>query len=171
MKKLKMGEDDHTQDITPTTQDTPTNSDTHANSREILHDKRTFLLHQGAEAKVYKLLFSTLPTEILPNFPTELLSHPPQYIVRKERLQKLWRHPILDTKLRKTRLKQEFNCMQKAFKAKLPVPQPYYIDKNSHFLYMEYIHGLTLKAAFRNWSIETSILVSIDILIVNYYFL
>jgi Kae1-associated kinase Bud32 len=120
------------------------------------HDSvEDILLYQGAEAKVYKMAISNLPEDIISKLPVEGPQH--LALVRKERLQKLWRHPVLDAKLRKSRLKQEFNCLQKAFQANLPVPQPFYINKVTHMLYMEYIQGCTLKTALSQWPIETSI--------------
>ena len=123
-----------------------------------LEEPLEILLHQGAEAKVYKVVHTALPPQVLQALASTTAVKDSTVLVRKERLLKSWRHPILDARLNKTRLKQEFNCLLKAKNAGIPVPTPIYMDMPSHFLFMEFIDGITLKNGLNIWTKEESIL-------------
>lgn len=103
------------------------------------------LIYQGAEARVYKL-------KVISD--TSKGSH--DWIIRKERLAKTWRHPTLDASLRKSRLKQEILCLTKAKQAGIIVPNLISIDKDQFYLHMEFIEGVTLKVAIEKWNAELS---------------
>lgn len=66
--------------------------------------------------------------------------------VRKERVPKRYRHPVLDQKLRMRRLAQEARVLLRLRKACVPVPAVYDVDTRRITLIMQYMHGITLKA-------------------------
>lgn len=86
------------------------------------------LLSEGAEAKVWRSLYMTKKSVV------------------KQRMQKAYRVPELDTKLNKTRLLQEARCIAKCKKVGVPVPDIYMVDTVNFKLHMEFIDGHTLKS-------------------------
>jgi TP53 regulating kinase-like protein len=96
------------------------------------------LIKQGAEAKVYKIQWKE------------------DWIVEKERIAKPWRHPVLDQKLRKQRLKQEMNSLVKAHQGGISVPKVVHVDRNNSSLYLEFISGSTLRSILESniWSLD-----------------
>lgn len=68
----------------------------------------------------------------------------------KERFHKRYRHPTLETKLTAQRLKQEVRSMLRARKLGVPTPVVYYVDQDTATIYMQRVHGHSLKAALHN---------------------
>lgn len=66
--------------------------------------------------------------------------------VRKERLQKQYRHPELDKRLRTRRLNQEVRILARLHKAGIPVPAIYDVDLRRCTFIMQAVTGTTLKA-------------------------
>lgn len=66
--------------------------------------------------------------------------------VRKDRLQKHYRHPELDKRLRSRRLNQEVRVLLRLRKAGVAVPALYDVDIRRYTFMMQLIHGVTLKA-------------------------
>ncbi|KAM6979960.1 EKC/KEOPS complex subunit TP53RK [Aplochiton taeniatus] len=81
------------------------------------------LLKQGAEARVYRAMFLGKPTIV------------------KERFPKLYRHPILDEKLTHRRTVQEVRAILRCRKAGISAPVVYFVDYNSHAIFLEDIVG------------------------------
>lgn len=79
----------------------------------------TVLLQQGAEAKI---------------FSSTLLSKP---VIVKERFKKTYRHPNLDERLTHRRTSQEVRSMARCRKAGISTPIVYFVDYNTHKIYME----------------------------------
>ncbi|KAJ2490677.1 serine/threonine-protein kinase bud32 [Coemansia sp. RSA 2050] len=86
------------------------------------------LIRQGAEARVYK----TTMTD-------------GRVVVAKQRFSKSYRHPDLDAKLTRGRLNQEARSLKRCKEHGICVPEVVRVDKNSATLFIEFIHGLTLK--------------------------
>lgn len=99
------------------------------------------LLKQGAESKVYKIILDS------------------KCIIEKERIAKPWRHPILDDKLRKQRMKQEMTCLLKAANGGVAVPELLYVDKSTFSIYIEFIEGSTLRSVLESgiWTVKQTI--------------
>ena len=121
--------------------------------------EETLLLSQGAEAKVF--LFRTKPNasqragKRLNKLPLEpALENFPA--VMKHRFIKSWRHSALDLRLRKSRHKQEVGCMTKACEEGLPVPRILAQDPGEMIIWVEYIHGETLKSALVSGSVTSA---------------
>ncbi|MBI5001519.1 MAG: Kae1-associated serine/threonine protein kinase [Euryarchaeota archaeon] len=68
-------------------------------------------------------------------------------VVRKHRVPKGYRHPVLDEKLRKARLRMEARLMSGARRLGVSVPIIYDIDVGSNALVMEFIDGPQAKEA------------------------
>lgn len=66
--------------------------------------------------------------------------------VRKERLQKHYRHPDLDKRLRSRRLNQEVRVLSRLHKVGVPVPAIYDVDLRRCTFLMQAVAGTTLKA-------------------------
>uniref|UniRef100_A0A8R1DK52 non-specific serine/threonine protein kinase n=1 Tax=Caenorhabditis japonica TaxID=281687 RepID=A0A8R1DK52_CAEJA len=86
------------------------------------------MIYQGAEAKVTKCQWLGKPCMI------------------KERLSKGYRHPTLNSRLNKLRLKQEIRGMYKARELGIETPAVYFIDTDRELVVMEWIDGPTAKA-------------------------
>lgn len=85
------------------------------------------IFKQGAEARLYKYkLFGN-------------------NVIVKERFCKKYRHPQLDLKLTHKRTLQEARAMLKCHKAGIKTPLPYFVDYETHKIYMEEINGFTLR--------------------------
>jgi TP53 regulating kinase-like protein len=85
------------------------------------------LIQQGAEARIYKGTFLSLPCII------------------KQRFPKAYRHPLLDQKLLSRRHTQEARSILRCSKVGIDVPTLYHVDSTSHTLIMEHIAGHTVK--------------------------
>eukprot|EP01080_Neovahlkampfia_damariscottae_P002071 gene2071-1943_t len=85
------------------------------------------LINQGAEARIYATNFLGKETII------------------KERFSKKYRHPILDQKLTQSRVSQESKNIVKCQELGLPVPTVYHVDLKEAKIYMEHVHGITVK--------------------------
>ncbi|KAM7402771.1 hypothetical protein PAMP_017982 [Pampus punctatissimus] len=81
------------------------------------------LLKQGAEARVYRAQFLGKPTIV------------------KERFQKRYRHPVLDEKLTHRRTVQEVRSILRCRRAGISAPVVYFVDYNSHCIFLEEITG------------------------------
>ncbi|XP_077982991.1 EKC/KEOPS complex subunit Tp53rkb-like [Glandiceps talaboti] len=81
------------------------------------------LIKQGAEARVYSSTFMGRPAII------------------KERFKKKYRHPSLDKKLTHRRTTREVSCILRCRKAGLCTPTVYFVDYESHKIYMENIEN------------------------------
>jgi len=97
------------------------------------------LLAQGAEARVY------LAPGVVPG---DALS------IVKERFEKKYRHPELDSKLTKQRFNGEVRAMVKAARAGVDIPRLDFVDRNLKRIVMEYVHGRTMKAFFDDPIVE-----------------
>nr|WCZ58458.1 EKC/KEOPS complex subunit TP53RK [Andalucia godoyi] len=85
------------------------------------------LIAQGAEGRVYECLFLGRPCII------------------KQRFSKRYRHPLLDSRITQRRLQQECRMFVRCQKAGIDVPAVYFVDEPKTAIFMERIHGLTLK--------------------------
>jgi len=67
--------------------------------------------------------------------------------LKKIRLPKTYRHPILDLKLRKSRNKREFKVLNKLLELKINAPKPFEIIENKEEISftMQYLKGNVLK--------------------------
>jgi len=83
--------------------------------------KNFVLLRQGAEARLYTGTFLG------------------QKSVVKERFSKKYRHPQLDDRLTKERLKGEVRSLMRCKLANIRTPTIYYVDMNNGLLVMEYL--------------------------------
>ncbi|KAI5369307.1 Putative tyrosine-protein kinase, active [Septoria linicola] len=91
------------------------------------------LITQGAEALVYKTSFLT----------------PCQPAALKIRPKKTWRHPTLDKRLTKQRITAEAGVLVKCRKEGVPVPAVLGLDWEKGWTAVEWIEGVTVKAAIR----------------------
>ncbi|MGQ9542921.1 MAG: Kae1-associated kinase Bud32 [Candidatus Bathyarchaeia archaeon] len=66
-------------------------------------------------------------------------------VVIKRRVQKAYRNPILDSKLRTSRTVREAENMHEAKRVSVPTPTIYLVDKDNATLIMEYIEGVRAK--------------------------
>lgn len=87
------------------------------------------LVFQGAESKVYEVMFLGKPTIV------------------KHRFSKKYRLSELDEKLTQSRVRQEARSMLRARKEGILTPVVYLVDTNSNCLYMEKIVGRTVREA------------------------
>ena len=85
------------------------------------------LIKQGAEARVYSCKFLGRDTIV------------------KERFSKKYRHPTLDQRINQKRLAQESKNMVKARQLGIDTPTLYHVDSSSGEIYMEHVHGITVK--------------------------
>lgn len=91
------------------------------------------LLKQGAEARVYKQTFLSKPSIV------------------KQRFKKTYRHPVLDNKLTHRRTLQEARSMVRCRKAGIRTPLVYFIDYETHSIYMEEIvNSITVRDFINN---------------------
>ncbi len=88
------------------------------------------LISQGAEARVYKIVYNGKPA------------------IRKERFPKLYRHPDLEAKLTRQRFNQEVRCSAKAQKLGLLTPTVLHADDQTHSIIMEFVDGEPLRRYF-----------------------
>jgi Kae1-associated kinase Bud32 len=68
----------------------------------------------------------------------------------KERVQKKYRIPEFDVKIRKNRTSREGRILEKAFKAGINVPAVYGVDEKSFSITMEFVDGTLLKDIFES---------------------
>jgi len=85
--------------------------------------KDFILLRQGAEAKIYTGSFLG------------------QKSIVKERFSKKYRHPQLDDRITKERLKGEIRSLMRCKLANIRTPTIYYVDMNNGILVMEYLES------------------------------
>lgn len=100
---------------------------------EILIDKMPLekqLIFQGAEAKLYKLVYNNM------------------LAIEKFRFEKKYRHPDLDYQTRKHRTKSEYKALQIASKNNINAPKPLYVDDCR--IIMSYVDGCTLTELYLN---------------------
>ena len=71
-------------------------------------------------------------------------------VIVKERFQKLYRHPTLDSKLTSQRLRQEVRSMLRARKLGVPAPVVYHVDQDTSSIYMQRVPGHSLKAILQS---------------------
>jgi len=83
------------------------------------------LLRQGAEAKIYTGTFLG------------------QKSIVKERFSKKYRHPQLDERLTKERLKGEIRSLMRCKMANIRTPTIYFVDMNNGLFVMEYLDSAT----------------------------
>lgn len=83
------------------------------------------LLRQGAEAKIYTGTFLG------------------QKSIVKERFSKKYRHPQLDERLTKERLKGEIRSLMRCKLANIRTPTIYFVDMNNGLFVMEYLDSAT----------------------------
>ncbi|XP_014227941.1 TP53-regulating kinase [Trichogramma pretiosum] len=88
------------------------------------------LIAQGAEARLYKGTYLG------------------KSVLIKERFEKKYRHPTLDTRLTKERIKAEARALVKAKSAGVATPTIYLVDYNRRSIFMEYIENSTTLKAF-----------------------
>ncbi|PAV89584.1 hypothetical protein WR25_18089 [Diploscapter pachys] len=70
--------------------------------------------------------------------------------VLKKRHPKPYRHPTMDSKLNKARLKAELKGIMKARSLGVPTPTVYFVNDNENYIIMERIEGSTAKAWIEN---------------------
>jgi len=63
----------------------------------------------------------------------------------KERIEKKYRIPELDMRLRRIRTQREAKLLENALKAGVAVPRVYKTDMRNYKIYMEYLRGIPLK--------------------------
>lgn len=86
------------------------------------------LIHQGAEAKLYRG------------------SYLGKTAIVKQRFEKKYRHPDINQHLTKERMKAECRAIVRCKSAGILTPTLYYIDFKKHSIYMEYFkHSITVK--------------------------
>ncbi|XP_004348295.2 protein serine/threonine kinase [Capsaspora owczarzaki ATCC 30864] len=116
----------------------PANPTTAAPTLSATTSDGRVLISQGAEARVYSVLRS------LPGHPE------PRRAILKQRFKKNYRHPSLDKSLTRSRIRAEARCLTK-FKETpaegVNVPELYHVDFDQSAIYLEYIPGITVKAA------------------------
>ncbi|NXW45943.1 PRPK protein, partial [Nyctiprogne leucopyga] len=81
------------------------------------------LVHQGAEARVYRGLFLGRPT------------------VAKLRIPKRYRHPALEERLSRRRMAQEARSLLRCRRTGIPAPVVYFVDYATNSIYLEDIVG------------------------------
>jgi Kae1-associated kinase Bud32 len=101
------------------------------------HNMAKKLLAEGAEAKIY---------------------HKDNVII-KERIKKSYRHPEIDTKIRRLRNKHEAKILAKAKEANINVPQVHNLNKKNepqetYSLEIEYINGEKLATHLNNLELK-----------------
>jgi Kae1-associated kinase Bud32 len=68
----------------------------------------------------------------------------------KERVEKKYRLPEFDKRIRKNRPGREGRLLEKAFNAGISVPKVYRVDEKSYTIIMEYVKGALLKDVFES---------------------
>jgi len=71
-------------------------------------------------------------------------------VIIKKRIQKSYRHPSLDHRLRVSRTIREAENLNEAKKASVPTPTVYFIDRENATLVMEYVKGSRVKEILDN---------------------
>jgi len=105
---------------------------------ELLDLEKDFkLLEQGAEARIYMGEYLGLPSIV------------------KHRFSKKYRHPLLDTKLIKDRLKAEVRSLIKVKSLGIKTPTIYLTDLESSVIIMEYIQDSVRCRDYLNKLLET----------------
>jgi Kae1-associated kinase Bud32 len=94
---------------------------------EIIKDK---LIKKGAEAEIWQGRWFDLQA------------------IFKVRVPKLWRHPILDSKIRSIRTIKEAKIMYYSLEENVRVPYLYDVDLENSTIIMEYVDGTILKEIF-----------------------
>ncbi|MES1913767.1 MAG: hypothetical protein MHM6MM_005926 [Cercozoa sp. M6MM] len=107
-----------------------------------LEEARVATLSQGAEGRVFVV---RLPHEQV----TEC--------VVKQRFAKTWRHPQLDAMLTRQRLNAEARMLERCHKHGIRAPQLYWKDASRNLLFVEHIHGRTVKEALREQITEDGV--------------
>ncbi|WP_048055261.1 Kae1-associated kinase Bud32 [Pyrococcus sp. NA2] len=100
------------------------------------------LIKQGAEAKIYIAEFS------------ELYFDYPIKVIVKERIQKRYRIPEIDLKLRKERTIREARILHRAKQFGVHVPYVFEVDTKRMIIVMEYIEGERLKELLERLPME-----------------
>lgn len=112
------------------------------------------MISQGAEARVWKVPTKNDNAETKDGKEQEKQQQPAssssslssvQYIICKERFSKSYRHPDLDERLTKSRCRSEAKVLEKCTK-KSNIRVPKVIRVEPPKLYLEYIHGPTIKS-------------------------
>ncbi|WKY04965.1 hypothetical protein Q1695_005737 [Nippostrongylus brasiliensis] len=85
-------------------------------------------MRQGAEARVYTCTYLGRPA------------------IMKERFSKKYRHPDVDEKLNKARLRNELKGIVRAQEVGVGAPAVFFVDTNNNRIIMERIEGLTANA-------------------------
>eukprot|EP00898_Chlorokybus_atmophyticus_P004898 jgi/Chlat1/5409/Chrsp35S05311 len=93
----------------------------------ILETLSPELFSQGAEARLFKVLFLDRPT------------------IAKQRFSKQYRHPVLDAKLTLRRLNAEARGLLKARKLGVLTPAVYFLDHEESCLYLQEIEGTPVR--------------------------
>jgi len=93
------------------------------------------VLYQGAEAKIIKTTYMGFP------------------VVKKQRLQKGYRIPEIDSQLIKNRTKEEAKLLTSARKQGVCVPIMYDINLVDGYIIMEFIEGKRIKDIFNQLSV------------------
>ena len=65
--------------------------------------------------------------------------------LRKVRLEKKYRHELLDLKLRRSRTKREFKILEKLHEKNVNIPKPYKVNLKETYIDFEYLKGDVLK--------------------------
>lgn len=67
-----------------------------------------------------------------------------QKVVVKHRVEKRYRHPALDKRIRRSRVLAEARAILAALEAGIPAPTVYYVDADEAIIVLEYIEGILL---------------------------
>lgn len=108
-------------------------------SRYTLEIAKKELIKRGAEAEIWKGFWFDLDA------------------IFKIRLPKLWRHPVLDEKIRKSRTIKEARIIYTAMQNSVRVPYIYDVDEDNATIVMEFVEGKVLKEIFKSNFKEFSI--------------
>lgn len=84
-------------------------------------------------------------------------------VVIKKRVQKSYRNPRLDHRLRVTRTVREAENLHEAKKASVPTPVVYLVDKDNATIVMEYVRGARIKEILDSLSNEKRVRVCTQI--------
>ncbi|MHA1267639.1 MAG: KEOPS complex kinase/ATPase Bud32 [Candidatus Helarchaeota archaeon] len=96
------------------------------------------LLKKGAEAYLYKESWYGLS------------------IIKKVRIPKSYRHPLLDSRLRMARTIHEAKLLTEARSLGISTPIVFYIDIPNTTIYMEFIEGIRVKELLNNAEVDPS---------------
>ncbi len=70
--------------------------------------------------------------------------------VLKERIEKRYRHPIIDKRFRKYRTRREAKVIQKLNEIGIPCPKLFEVNEDQYYIKMEYIDGKKLSEILEN---------------------